>query len=78
MKAAGNDEPIHFNRVGDASRIGLDRAQGAEGLPSLRLAAGRFIEFAHDANRLLLDRANFWRASALRHLGEVHHNAGCQ
>jgi hypothetical protein len=64
VKAAGNDEPIHFNRVGDADRIGLDRAQVAEGLPSLRLAAGRLIEFAHDANHRLLDRANFWRASS--------------
>src|SRR3979490_2412561 len=48
-----------FNRVGDADRIGLDRAQVAEGLPSLRLAAGRLIEFAHDAMRRLFDRANF-------------------
>ena len=40
MQAARNDEPIPFNRVGDAGRIGLDRAQVAEGLPSLRLAAG--------------------------------------
>jgi len=56
-----------LNRVGDAGRIGLDRSQVAEGLSSLRLAAGRLIEFAHDANRRLLDRANFWRtSSALR------------
>src|SRR5580692_10623175 len=63
MQAAGNDEPIPFNRVGDAGRIGLDRTQVVKGLPSLRLAAGRLIEFAHDANRRLLERANFWRAS---------------
>ena len=50
-----------LNRVGDAGRIGLDRSQVAEGLPSLRLAAGRLIEFAHDADRRLLDRVNFWR-----------------
>jgi len=36
----------------------LDRAQFAEGLPSLRLPAGRLIEFSHEANRHLLDRAN--------------------
>jgi hypothetical protein len=53
-----------FDRVGDAGRIGRDRAQVAEGLPSLRLAAGRLIEFAHDANRRLLERVNFWRASS--------------
>src|SRR6266849_4470831 len=64
VQAARNDEPIPFNRVGDAGRIGRDRAQVAEGFPSLRLAAGRLIEFAHDANRSLLDRANFWRASS--------------
>jgi hypothetical protein len=28
------------------------------------MRAGRLIEFAHDANRRLLDRANFWRASS--------------
>jgi|SRR5580704_8424719 hypothetical protein len=44
--------------------FGLGRAQVAEGLPPLRLPAGRLIEFAHDANRRLLDRANFWRASS--------------
>ena len=55
---------IPFNRVDDAGRIGLDHAQVAEGLPSLRLAAGRIKEFAHDANRGLLDRANFWLASS--------------
>jgi hypothetical protein len=64
VQAAGNDEPIPFNRVGDAGRIGLDRAQVAEGLSPLRLAAGRLIEFAHDANRRPLERANFWRASS--------------
>jgi hypothetical protein len=32
MQAAGNDEPIPFNRVGDAGRIGLDRTQVTEGL----------------------------------------------
>ena len=51
MQAAGNYEPISFNRVGDAGRIGRDRAQVTKGFPSLRLAAGRLIEFAHDANR---------------------------
>ena len=45
MQAAGNDEPIPFNRVGDDGRVGLDRAQVAEGIPSLRLAVGRLIEF---------------------------------
>jgi len=64
MLAAGDDEPIPFNRVSDAGRIGLDRAQVAEGLPSLRLAAGRLIEFAHDANGRLLERANLWRPSS--------------
>jgi hypothetical protein len=34
--AAGNDEPILFDRVGDAGSIGLDRTQVVEGLPSLR------------------------------------------
>jgi hypothetical protein len=53
-----------LNRVGSAARIGLDRAQVVEGLPSLRLAAGRLIEFAHDANRRLLDRANLWQPSS--------------
>ena len=33
MQATGNDEPIPFNRIG---RIGRDRAQVAEGLPSLQ------------------------------------------
>jgi hypothetical protein len=47
-----------------AARIGLGRAQVAERLPSLRLAASRLMEFAHDANRRLLDRANLWRASS--------------
>src|SRR4029077_9208757 len=59
--ATGNDEPIPFNRVGDASRVGLDRAQVVERLPSLRLAASRRIEFVHDAKRRLFERANFWR-----------------
>jgi hypothetical protein len=77
VKTTRNDEPIPFNRVGDTDRIGFDRAQVAEGFPSLRLAASRLIEFANDANRRLLDRANFWRASsacsalrccALRHI----------
>jgi hypothetical protein len=63
VQAAGNDEPISFNRVGDAGRIGLDRAQVVEGLLSLRLTAGRLIDLAHDADRRVLDRANFWRAS---------------
>jgi hypothetical protein len=49
VQAAGNDEPIPFNRVGDAGRIGLDRVQVFEGLSSLRLAAGCLIRFAHDA-----------------------------
>ena len=44
MQAAGNDEPIPFNRVGDGSRIGVDRAQVAEGLPPLRPAAGRLMD----------------------------------
>jgi predicted RNA-binding Zn-ribbon protein involved in translation (DUF1610 family) len=64
VQAAGNDEPIPFNRVGAAGRVGFDRAQVAEGLPSLRLAAGRIIKLAHDANRRLLDRANLWQASS--------------
>jgi hypothetical protein len=64
MKAVGNEEPIHFNRVGDADRIGFDRTQVAEGLPSLRLAAGRLMELAHYAKRSRLDRANLWRASS--------------
>jgi hypothetical protein len=51
VQAAGNAEPIPFNRVGDAGSIGLDRTQVVERLPSLRLAAGRLIEFAQDANR---------------------------
>jgi hypothetical protein len=34
VQAAGNDEPIPFNRVGDAGRIGLARAQVAKGLSS--------------------------------------------
>ena len=46
MQAAGNDEPIPFDREGDAGSIGRDRAQVAEGLPSLRLAASRLMEFA--------------------------------
>jgi hypothetical protein len=62
VQAAGNDEPISFSRVGDANRIGLDCAQIAQGLPSLRLAADRVIEFAHDANCRLFERANFLRA----------------
>jgi len=36
MQSTGNDEPIPFSRVGDSGRIGLDRAQVVEGLPSLR------------------------------------------
>ena len=39
--AAGKDEPIPFNCVGDAGSIGLDRAQVVERFPSLRPAAGR-------------------------------------
>jgi hypothetical protein len=57
-----------FHSFASGRRIGLDRAQVAEGLPSLRLTAGRLIDLAHDANRRLLDRANLWRffgASAL-------------
>jgi hypothetical protein len=64
VQAAGNAEPIPFNRVGDAGSIGLDRTQVVERLPSLRLAAGRLIEFAQDANRRLLERANFWWVSS--------------
>jgi hypothetical protein len=33
VQAAGNDEPIPFHRVGDAGRVGLDRAQVAEWTP---------------------------------------------
>jgi hypothetical protein len=47
-----------------AGRIGLDRAQVVERLPSLRLAAGRIMELAHDAKRSRLGRANLWRASS--------------
>jgi hypothetical protein len=62
--AAGNGEPIPFNRVGDAGSIGLYRAQVVEGLPTLRLAASRLIELSHDAKRRLFERANFGRASS--------------
>jgi hypothetical protein len=51
MQATGNDEPIPLNRVGDAGRIGRDRAQVAEGLPSLRLAAGRLVQLVDDVPR---------------------------
>jgi len=64
VQAAGNDEPIPLNRVGDAGRIGFDHAQVAQRLPSLRLTAGRLLEFAHDANRRFLERTNLWRASS--------------
>jgi hypothetical protein len=64
LQAAGNQQPTPLNRVGNPGGIGLDRAQVTQGLPSLRLAAGRLIEFAHDANRRFLARANFWRASS--------------
>jgi hypothetical protein len=66
VQAAGDDEPVPFNRVGDAGSIGLDRAQVVEGLPSLRLAPGRLIESVHDPNRRLLERASFWGASRAR------------
>jgi hypothetical protein len=46
VQAVGNDEPIPFNRVGDAGRIGLDRTQVAKRLPSLRLTAGRTAAFS--------------------------------
>jgi hypothetical protein len=46
VKATRNDEPIPFNRVGDTDRIGFDRAQVAEGFPSLRLAAMRIAVFS--------------------------------
>jgi hypothetical protein len=36
--AAANDEPIPFDRVGDAGSIGLDRAQVVERVPTLWLA----------------------------------------
>src|SRR5580704_2723468 len=54
-----------FHSFASGRRIGLDRAQVGEGLPSLRLSAGRLIDLAHDANRRLLDRANLWRASSV-------------
>jgi hypothetical protein len=38
-------------RVGDAGCIGLARAQVAEGLPSLRLAAGRLVQLVDDVPR---------------------------
>jgi hypothetical protein len=38
VQAVENDEPIPFHRVGNAGRIGFDRAQVAQGLPSQRLA----------------------------------------
>jgi hypothetical protein len=41
IQGAGKDEPIPFNRVGDAGSIGFDRAQVVEGLPSLRLTVSR-------------------------------------
>jgi hypothetical protein len=44
VQPAGNNEPIPFNRVGDAGHVGRDRVQVAEGLPSLRVAVGRVIE----------------------------------
>ena len=76
MQAAGDDEPSPFNRLSNAGCIGFDRTQVAEGLPSLGLAAGHLKEFAHDANRRLLDRAKFWRAfsasSALRYCALWH------
>jgi hypothetical protein len=62
VQAAGDDEPIPFNHVGDDGRIRPWSRPGCRGTPPLRLPAGRLIEFAHDANRRLLDRANFWRA----------------
>jgi len=37
MQGAGNDKPTSFDRVGDAARIRRDRAQVAEGFPSLWL-----------------------------------------
>src|SRR5882757_10006862 len=64
MRRHYSKEDIAFNRVGDAGRIRFDRAQVTEELPSLRLAAGRLIELAHNAKRCLLERANLWRASS--------------
>jgi len=61
VQAARNDEPIPFNCVGDASRIGLDRAQVAVGLPSLRLAAG-----ATAVRNMIVDA---WLASANTRVG---------
>jgi hypothetical protein len=46
--------------VGDVSRIGFYRALVAEGLPSLRLAAGRLIEFAHSPKTRGLGPFRFW------------------
>ena len=34
MQAAGNQQPTPLNRVGNPGRIGLDRAQVAEELPT--------------------------------------------
>jgi hypothetical protein len=50
--------------MADASLIVFRRLENclvqqvAEGLPSLRLAAGRLRDFAHGANRRFLDRTN--------------------
>jgi hypothetical protein len=49
VQAAGNDEPIPFSRVGNASRIALDHAQVVEGLPSLRLAASQSLRMMRSA-----------------------------
>jgi hypothetical protein len=65
VKAAGNNEPIPFNGIGDTGRIGLDHVQVAEGLPALRLTAGRVIELAHmRAAELVLQR--IWPARKSR------------
>ncbi len=60
-------EPNTETGMTDYQRVSGRRVQLLQRAPSLRLAAGRLIEFAHDANRRLLDRANLWRtSSALR------------
>ena len=53
-----------FDRVGAAGCIGLTAPSLPKGLPSLRLAAGRLMEFADDAKTLAPPNSVAIRADA--------------
>jgi hypothetical protein len=58
------ERQLHRRRGGYFTRRRPSSVRVTECRPPEMMSQSRLIEFAHDANRRLLDRANFWRASS--------------